>query len=169
MTEKKRVLVVDDNPKHREAAVRDLSEMYDITVVGTYDEAKKALGAGHNGDYQPHGFAIVLLDLLMPPSDASQVPEMQAKIGYIKREEPVGMFLALMAARGGAEIVGVLTDANHHAHPASAAFDDFPGPFSIGRANVILSNGPYVHPTDGKLWGEFLEGILEGWRDKYAW
>ncbi len=89
-------------------------------------------------------FDVVLTDLLVPASGQQQGRSGEAFIG---KEMPVGIFIALLAAvKGGAKYVAVLTDSNHHAHPASACFDPFnqsgikPTPFTVERSAVIICN-----------------------------
>jgi CheY-like chemotaxis protein len=130
-----KILVIDDSPIHQDAARAQLKD-HDLTVVGTYDEAQALLE-------KEHYFEVVLADLLLPAS------EQQQNIGsaLVGQEMPVGIFLALLAARNGAKYVSVFTDANHHEHPASACFDPFnprgafdPTTFTVEGAKVLLCN-----------------------------
>jgi hypothetical protein len=88
-------------------------------------------------------FDVVLVDLLVPASSQAQGNKGHAFVG---QEMPIGIFIALLAARNGAKYVAVLTDSSHHDHPASACFDVFneaevwPTPFMVEGARVILSN-----------------------------
>ncbi len=52
-----KVLVIDDNPIHRESAKKQLGGKYDVTVVATLSEGR-ALFSSHN---------IVLSDDIIPP------------------------------------------------------------------------------------------------------
>lgn len=68
----------------------------------------------------PPPFEAVLSDLLMPAGR-----EQQGLTGakYIGQEMPVGFALALMAVLQGARYVAVVTNMNHHDHPAAAMLD----------------------------------------------
>ncbi|MCR4322733.1 MAG: response regulator [Candidatus Azambacteria bacterium] len=131
-----KILVIDDNATHRAAAIAQLKD-HNVTVVGTYDEGRDILRKNHD-------FEVVLADLLMPASEENQGPKGRA---FLEQEMPVGIFLALLAAKNGAKYVAVFTDSDHHSHPASACFDDFnlkgennPTPFMVEGAKTLLSN-----------------------------
>lgn len=81
---------------------------------------------------------VVLTDLLMPAG-----PMMQGEIGrqFVGQEMAVGWALALKAAQSGAKYVAVVSDANHHDHPASAMLDDIHDHiFTIDGARVLMTN-----------------------------
>ena len=67
-------------------------------------------------------FDVVLTDLLVPASRQAQGDEGKPFVG---QEMPLGTTIALLALCNGVRKVAVVTDKNHHAHPASAAFDCF--------------------------------------------
>lgn len=143
------ILVFDDNATHRAAAEAQFKD-HDLTVVETYDQAQKLL-------LDPNSkFDVVFSDLLVPASFQAQTEQLRGLGGT---EMPVGIFIGLLAAvKGGAKYVGVLTDANHHSHPASACFDAFnkyaiePDIFTVGGAKVVLINDSkwigWYEPTD---------------------
>jgi len=68
----------------------------------------------------PPPFDVVLCDLLMPAGEVEQ-GVMGRK--YVGQEMPVGWALALMAVLQGAKFVMVVTNLNHHLHPAAAMLD----------------------------------------------
>lgn len=88
-------------------------------------------------------FDVVLTDLLVPASAKSQLYD-----GLAGQEMPVGIFIALLAVKGGAPHAAVFTDSSHHDHPASACFDPFnhsggesaPTVFLLGGCKVLLCN-----------------------------
>lgn len=94
-------------------------------------------------------FDVVLSDLLVPASGRAQ-----GSMELVGKEMPVGIFIGLLAAvRGRARYIAVLTDSNHHAHPASACLDVFAGEnapmfFMVEGSKVLLSN-------NGKWVGQF--------------
>lgn len=126
-----RILVIDDNDANLAAAKAQLGIKHSVTVANSYEEGQQLL-------WKKHQFDVVLVDLLMP-----------GKLGACRRSEesygkemPIGIFLALLAAKHGAQYVGVLTDSDHHAHPASACFDAF---------NAVNAVNPEKWSSDGPL------------------
>lgn len=156
-----RILVIDDNQTHRDAAKIQLAE-HDLTVVGTYDNGRELL-------QDKHDFEVVLTDLLMPASSDKQG---DGGLGFVGQEMPIGIFLGLLAAKNGAKLVAIHSDADHHSHPASACFDAFsryfwkdpspnssrcgwshdeckPHPIEVCGAKMILSNNRnWVFPAN---------------------
>ncbi len=158
-----KVLVIDDTKVHLTAALQTLAG-HDVIVCSThndaaqlvrpqYDEAKKkaliekyrAEGMDGNEVYDraykesrlPYWDA-VLCDLLMPAGSMAQGGE---GLRHVGEEMPVGWSLALQAAKNGAKFVAVVTDTNHHHHPASAMLDGLNGHlFSIDGAKMLLTN-----------------------------
>lgn len=63
---------------------------------------------------------VVLSDLLMPASRETMGGD---GMRFVGQEMPVGLVLALLAAKNGAKYVAVVTATNHHCHPASAMLD----------------------------------------------
>ncbi len=142
-----KILVIDDNPKHLGAAKAQLAD-HDVTAVSSYDEAMQAMFVigEHLESIQSvrQQYDVVLCDLLMPASAALLG---NRGMSYAGQEMPVGIFLVLYAAiKNGAKCIGLLTDSNHHAHPASACLDAFnaseaePTPFMVGECRVLLTN-----------------------------
>jgi len=83
-----------------------------------------------------HNFDVVLTDLLVPASRQAQGPQGEEMVG---KEMPLGATIALLAIAVGVKKVAVVTDMNHHNHPASAAFDCF-GEICKPGANLICTN-----------------------------
>ncbi len=88
-------------------------------------------------------FDVVLSDLLMP---ASEMTMGQDGMKYVGQEMPVGFALSLMASLYGAKYVAVVTDANHHDHPASAMLDSFDSDNRVesGKPPRFVINGAKV-------------------------
>lgn len=160
-----KVLVVDDSATHREAAKAQLMDC-DLMVVASYDEAFKLLG-GEEG-WDRHDFDVVLTDLLMPASKKKMGPEGMELAG---QQMPVGIFLVLMAAKNGARYVGLLSDMDHHGHPASAAIDPFlGGSLKIESAKVQFNNqcADYFLPdliTEDPGWKHPDKVWTKNWRE----
>lgn len=154
-----KILVIDDNPVHQQSA-RQTLEGHDLTVVDSYDLGQKLVK-------KDHGFEAVLVDLLMPASRQALGTRGEQFGG---QEMPVGIFLALLAAKNGAKYVAVLTDSSHHDHPASACFDAFnphedsPTVFTVESARVLLCNGwDFLNQDEkpmSKNWGKLLDYLI---------
>jgi CheY-like chemotaxis protein len=145
----KKILVIDDNKLHRDAAVAQLGAEHELTVVGTYDEGQELLGyvPVHGKSTHAHDYDVVLCDLLMPPSGQQQVDD-----SFMRKEMPVGIFLALLACKNATKLclVGLLTDTNHHYHPGSACLDALYDNWDeiltpVGKhGRLTTSNHPYL-------------------------
>jgi CheY-like chemotaxis protein len=87
-------------------------------------------------------FDVMLSDLMMPAPE--EVLSQEAKAHFHKEEQPMGSFLVLLAMKAGVKKIGLVTNMNHHHHPASAALDGFntrrTGGFSIGDTKVVCWN-----------------------------
>lgn len=102
---------------------RNFKDSYDQTATKEEREATRKERARLEQELcSPPSFDVVFCDLLMPASEMTMGPNGR---GYIGQEMPVGFALALMASLHGAKYVAVVTDTNHHDHPASAAIDAF--------------------------------------------
>jgi len=170
-----KILVVEDNAIHQEAARAQLSKGNDLTVVDKYEEAEKLI--------QDMSFDAVLVDLMLPASGRALRPE--AKNLFAGKEMPIGIFLALLAAKNGAKFIAVLSDSSHHDHPASAALDFFnqegcenPTIMMVGEAKMILTNNQSwlgcfkksnmakdvgwkkKHDVFAKNWGKLLQCLI---------
>jgi len=178
-----KILVFDDSQLHRKAAELTLKG-HDLTIVGTYDEAQKALTPQKNDEGAkklalqllvesgvPNGFKpwdksssdteenrrkfweaqdraeketkiypdfdVVLTDLMVLPSAQAQADRER----FAREEMPLGTTIALLALYAGVKNVAVVTDANHHEHPASAAFDCFHQDASKAQGiNLLCTN-----------------------------
>lgn len=88
-------------------------------------------------------FDAVLSDLLMPASKMTMGPD---GMKYVGQEMPVGFALSLMASLHGAKYVAVVTDTNHHNHPASAMLDSFASDdrVEMGKPPRFVINGAKV-------------------------
>lgn len=156
------ILVIDDSPIHQQAARQVLGADHDLTVVGSHDEALELLGMKRDeakfdtlyAQYKGQGvedcyerasvesclpyWDAVLCDLLMPAGRNAQGGE---GLKYVGQEMPVGWSLAITAALCGAKYVAVVTDMNHHDHPASAMLDSMDGNiFALHGAKTLFTN-----------------------------
>lgn len=148
-----KILVIDDSANHQKSAQQVLGTLHDLTVVGSHDEALELLETKLDeakyktlcAQYKEQGvkdyyrraadesrlpyWDAVLCDLLMPAGRNAQGGD---GLKYVGQEMPVGWSLAITAALRGAKYVAVVTDMNHHHHPASAMLD------SMNRAVFVL-------------------------------
>lgn len=179
-----KILVIDDSQRHL-AAAKQLFTTDELTVCDNHDEGldllspmydkerKEALQAEYKASGMDWGAArdkacaetllpywdVVLCDLLMPAGRKTQGDE---GLRFAGQEMPVGWSLALVAAKYGARYVAVVTDMNHHHHPASAMLDPLANTvFSVGESRMLLTNDAgdvtiegsehkCTHCTDGK-------------------
>lgn len=161
---KQNILVIDDNSNHLATAQQTLADSHFVTYCATHEEAVELLRPKYDYEqqkllmdkYKAQGLGfkeyyrrtkdesrlaywdVVLTDLLMPAG-----PMMQGAVGrqFVGQEMAVGWALALEAARCGAKYVAVVSDANHHDHPASAMLDDIHDHiFTIDGARVLMTN-----------------------------
>ena len=124
-----KILVFDDSKTEQFGATAQLKQ-HETTVVSTYDEAEKKL-LEENWD-------MFMTDLMVPAS-AKQLVRGDKQIG---KEAPLGIFLLVLALKQGVKKVALITDMNHHKHPASAALDPLVDtPFSV-NGTVLISNNP---------------------------
>ena len=161
-----KILVIDDNAAHRKAAYQTLGEEHELTVVGSHDEAvelvrekpcdrekllrlkaeAEAAGYGWCGEVWAKAMEecklpywdAVLSDLLMPAGRKTQGGN---GLQYVGTEMPIGWALAIDAALEGAKFVAVVTDMDHHSHPASAMLDLMDrGVFPVAGAKALFTN-----------------------------
>lgn len=97
----------------------------------------------------PPSFDVVLCDLLMPAGKTQMGPK---GMKYVGQEMPVGFALSLMAAIHGAKYVAVVTDTNHHDHPAAAMLDPF---LSRCPHKDSTESGPPRFVTNGAIIGYY--------------
>jgi CheY-like chemotaxis protein len=144
-----KILVIDDTAVNLEAAKSQLAG-HEVVTVANFDEAFK-LVCHCDSEWRKNvvDFDAVLIDLMMPAGRRKQGEKGKVFVG---QEMPLGIFLALQALRSGVKRVGLLTDTNHHDHPASAALDHL-GHIELGQSMLVVDNksGP------AKRWDMLLE------------
>lgn len=91
-------------------------------------------------------FDVVLCDLMMPAPSETMGGE---GLNHVGKEMPLGLVLAFKALKEGIKYIAVVTDINHHHHPASAALDMLNSPADMGGARVLLTNYPNLMDFDG--------------------
>lgn len=146
-----KILLVDDNVRHRRAGKNQLEALgHEVVTVSEYGDARKLAKEG--------GFDVALLDLLMP-AEATMLGS-DARTEYVGREIAIG-FPLLLSLAGLIGKIAVATDINHHNHPMSAAVDWFLGDrkLVVNGATVLIMHAPMSE--DGtKNWGKVLERLL---------
>jgi len=191
MSNSLKILVIDDTEIQREAAKVQLKD-HDLTIVGDYDaaadllhpkwddwscryrhednipyEQKKTEWEAHNP-----GFDVVLTDLMMPPGHDNLGSDTHAK--FAVDQMPVGMFLAMMAACKGVKFVGIVSDTNHHVHPAGAALARLPASdgIQVGDARMYFAHcyTEQVLKEDLSPFKSRCEGVVnDEWQRNYQW
>jgi CheY-like chemotaxis protein len=102
---------------------------------GKYHDACKA--AREAATTHPN-FDVVLVDLMMAASRSAQGGE---GMQYVGKQMPVGTFLILLALHAGVKNIGMVTDMNHHHHPASAALDPINrSVIKVGETKIFATN-----------------------------
>jgi len=158
-----KIFVFDDSRNNQWSARVQLKD-HDLTIVGTFDEASDLLAPLDGGKPNPkfQKFDVVLTDLMVLASERQLGPNGR---DYIGKEMPLGSIIALQALSVGVKKVALVTDANHHDHPASAALDPFrwniENPSHIGDAVLYCTNywvTADFHAGTGELLGD-MHGV----------
>lgn len=145
-----RVLVIDDTLKHIQAAYDQLGATCRLTTATTYLQGLEHVKKG--------SFDAVLTDVMMPAS--SMTLSANAVRMHAGQSTVVDRTLWLLAAKRGVKRIGVVTDANHHSHPASADIDNLEGHvFRVEDAKVIFTNR-MLTADDVKDWKGLLERVM---------
>ena len=148
-----KILVVDDQQMNLDAAKAQLIG-HEVTTVSNFDEAFKLVCHYDAGWQKPNivDFDAVLTDLLMP---AGKLRQGDKGLRHLGEEMPLGIFLVLQAAKSGVKLIGLLTDTNHHDHPASAALDHL-GHMNLGESKLVVNN----NSSSNKNWAKLLDSLL---------
>ncbi|HSX25084.1 MAG TPA: hypothetical protein VLG69_03915 [Candidatus Andersenbacteria bacterium] len=138
-----KILIVDDNGAHRASAVEQFGDDHEVVAIDSYENAIALL--------KPNcGFDALLSDLLMPAEPYCLGP---AGLKFLGHEIPIGLVLMLRAARIGIPLICVITDANHHHHPMSAALDwiapgywrdDENALLQVNASRVLIAHAPLL-------------------------
>lgn len=137
-----KILVIDDNADNLRAATRMLKD-HEVRLASSYEEVEPLLTRGdwNDGDMEIDEFYpdVILTDLFMPAPKVRQNMHL-----FVEQEMPVGSFIILLALKQGIKKIGLITDTNHHAHPASAMLDPIGGysgqPFNVGDVTVLTAS-----------------------------
>jgi len=146
------------------AKERGIKSEYEVKTEEERVAAREAM-ASIAREYPPIRFDAVLTDLLMPAGRKAQGPKGEQFVG---KEMPVGFALALMAVVHGARFVGVVTDTNHHDHPAAAMLD----PLTVYGWHDLKESGARFTVNGARLglfqvggtkdWGKILSSLMVG-------
>ncbi|MEK7560670.1 MAG: hypothetical protein AAB539_01810 [Patescibacteria group bacterium] len=151
-----KILLVDDNARHRRAGIKDLEALgHKVIAISDY---WSALDYARNPGNER--FDAAILDLLMPAEPTTLSP--QAITEYLGREIAVGFPLILKLSQYGIRRIAVATDTNHHQHPMSAIVDWFQDgqPITANGAKVLIMHAP--PRSDGtKAWDEILNRLFK--------
>ncbi len=146
-----RILVLDDMKKHRVAAVEQLRvDEHEVVAVSSYEQA---VNLAVNGE-KP--FDVALVDLLMPAETMTLGVE---GMKFLGQPIDVGFSLSMKLAIHGVKRIAVVTDMNHHHHPASAIMDWFLGhELDICGCKVRFMQA-WILENGAKDWRKALEEI----------
>ena len=147
-----RILLLDDNLRHRRAGARQLEALgHEVVALCDYGEARERA--------KTEPFDVALIDLLMP-AEPTMLGE-EARKEFVGREIAIGFPLVLELSRLGIGKIAVATDTNHHNHPMSAVVDWFRGAaLSVDGAKVAIMHAP-MRDDGAKDWGKILAQIIE--------
>lgn len=109
------ILVVDDNEVNLAAAKEQLGGQYNLLLSSSYLEAMNILGS--------HDVDILLTDMMMPGEEDNQGTRGDG-VGALL---PMGTFVVLKALEVGTKRIVVVSDTNHHNHPAAHAIEQLKG------------------------------------------
>ena len=146
-----RVLLLDDNLRHRRAGMKQLDALgHEVVALCDYGEARERA--------KQENFDVALIDLLMPAEPTTLGTE--ARKEFVGREIAIGFPMVLELSRFGIKKIAVATDTNHHDHPMSAVVDWFHSDtLEVNGAKVIIMHAPMC--GDGaKDWGKILAHVL---------
>lgn len=167
-----RILIVEDNNKHKEGAREQLGGKHELKIVDNWPSAKDEIKK-----FKPD---VVLTDLMLPSTT-----DMLSDKAIIKYPQgtimPLGFIVALHAALASSvKGIALLTDRDHHSDPVSAGLDytgeiywgyDHPTaddktkptpPFNINGKKAIFSFAPMVGEVGNKKkdWGKALDVLM---------
>lgn len=103
-------------------------------------------------------FDVVLTDLFLPASGEAQGQVGRSLVG---QSMPIGTFIVLYAMKAGVKKIALVTNMNHHNHPASAAVDCLNGrPIAFEGVRILATNQPsgasFDESSGQELSDEFL-------------
>ena len=149
-----KILVIEDNPIHQEAARTQLVA-HEVTIIKSYIEYSSKFhgwvpGYGYgNASLSLSSFDVVLTDMKLLSYDDRK--ESEADTGFI---------IAMDALSKKVKLVAILTDANHHQDPMSKAIDSLAYSFSTGNTHVCITNGS-IKNNGEKNWKEVLDHLVD--------
>ena len=145
-----RILLLDDNLRHRRAGMRQLEALgHEVVAFCDYGEAREQA--------KTEKFDVALIDLLMPAEPTTLGD--RARKEFVGREIAIGFPLVLELSRLGIKRIAVATDMNHHNHPMSAVVDWFHSvKLMVNGAEVSIMHAPMR--DDAKDWGEVLWNLM---------
>jgi CheY-like chemotaxis protein len=146
-----RILLLDDNLRHRRAGTKQLEALgHDVVALCDYGEARQLA--------KEENFDVALVDLLMPAEPTTLGRE--ACKEFIGREIAIGFPMVLELSRSGIKKIAVATDTNHHDHPMSAVVDWFRlGVLEVNGAKVLIRHAPMCEGA--KDWGRVLADLMQ--------
>jgi CheY-like chemotaxis protein len=129
-----KILVVDDEDRNREAAVKQLMEKHEVITASSFYEMRKLIKQGEKYD-------VLMTDLMMPGDE---------KEGMI----PAGLACALLAMQHNIPRIYILSETNHHDYSLIYLLEDI---LKAGPINVFCGKySPDHRSRDVKNWSRLL-------------
>jgi len=159
--EKLEILVVEDTPKHQEAA-RQLLANHNVQIVDTFDEATDLLRLPNicDDDLVQPNYDVVLTDMFYTQGQGRCL---SPDVKHLAAEQlPFGYPISLMACQKGVPYVAIVSDANHHSGPIAYSMDFFSNMFTDVRTIMQVGNSRLAVFNDGKNWKRAMEYVMHG-------
>lgn len=145
-----KILLVDDTKKHRKAGFEQLTALgHEVVALSSYADAAKVA--------RNEKFDVALIDLLMPAEGMTLGGK---GLEHLGQPIDVGYSLSIKLALEGIKLIGVVTDMNHHHHPATAIMDWFLGKNLEICGSRVRYMQAYLLEGDIKDWDFALETLL---------
>ena len=144
-----RILLVDDNVRHRRAGVEQLQTAgHQVVALNSYGEAHRQV--------RQEQFDVALVDLLMPAEEMTLGEE---GLKHLGSQIGVGYALAIDLPYGNVGGVVVATDTNHHNHPLSAIVDWFHDKSLIVNGKPVRIIHASLNEDGTKNWVKALQAL----------
>lgn len=175
-----KILVVEDNEQHRNAAIEELTAAgHEVTAVtkrpysdygfvsqgfsslpGEYIDSDDRENFWSNPSRSK--FDAALFDLFLPEEKAEGLDGADPS-----KEQPYGLIMAFRAVQCGVKYIGVITDANHHRNAISNALDMICPPYwwsgmhqPVFRIGESILGIAHTETTGEKRWLAMLEHLV---------
>lgn len=136
----KKVLVIDDTKVNQESAKSQLTQLVELTVVGTFHGAMQAL--------KNYDFDVVLTDVMLPVGITGH-----SVVRDSMQLQASGLAIALYATGNNIPVCIVTDLSHHHSDPMS---------LSVSYLENLGGNIRCLRHENGKDWRQALELVMDG-------